>query len=387
MKTSNYAGSHQTVRISVKRFEQSPFWDCYGTPDTVLGIYARRFYPLSDGSDPTEKYWTLRRKAMLYDVPERPVRIEGPDSVAFLEHLFTRPVGTLKIGRGRYAIACTAQGGILMEGILFKLAEQTFWYVQADGEFDLWLEAHRDGCDVTISDPQSRVLQLQGPNAANIMASASGGVIGSGMGYFHAGYFNLGGQELFVSRTGWTGELGYEIYTQGDSTDCPALWEHLLKAGEPFGMEFGSLDSMGIRRIEAGILDNGSDMDPSMTPFQAGLGSFVDLDQGDFVGRAALCEADKHVLLFGLECNEATPQADCTIFDGEQQVGRVTAGGWSPFLKTGIGYVRFTHSDAWPEKSLVLETRDSRRLPCRIVALPFYDPEKKIPRGLETSFP
>lgn len=387
MKPSSYAGSHQTVRISAKRFEQSPFWDCYGTPDTILGIYARRFYPLSDGSDPTEKYWTLRRKAMLYDVPERPIRIEGPDSVAFLEHLFTRPIATLKIGRGRYAIACTAQGGILMDGILFKLAEQSFWYVQADGEFGLWLDAQREGFDVTISDPRSRVLQLQGPNAPEIMALASGGTIDSTMGYFHAGYFDLGGQELFVSRTGWTGELGYEIYTQGHSTDCPALWQHLLKAGEPFGMEVGSLDSMGIRRIEAGILDNGTDMDPSMTPFQAGLGPFVDLDKTDFIGRDALHQADKRVLLFGLKCNGGTPQADCAVLDGEQRVGRITAGGWSPFLKTGIGYVRFTHFDVWLEKSLVLETRDGQRLPCKIVDLPFYDPDKKIPRGLEALSP
>ena len=102
----------------------------------------------------------------------------------------------------------------------------------------------------------------------------------------------MGGQPLTVSRTGWTGELGFEVYTRAD-TDGPALWRHLLGAGAPFGLIHASLASVGIRRIEAGILDNGTDMDSRMTPFAAGIGKFVDFAKPGFIGKAALETADR----------------------------------------------------------------------------------------------
>ncbi len=116
---------------------------------------------------------------------------------------------------------------------------------------------------------------------------------------------DMGGQEVLVSRTGRTGELGFEIYTQGDKTDCPALWDHLIEYGRPLGLAFCSPKAMGIRRVEAGILNNGSDMDTTMTPFGAGLGSFVEMDKPDFIGREALLAADQSCLLLGLICRDA----------------------------------------------------------------------------------
>ena len=113
-----------------------------------------------------------------------------------------------------------------------------------------------------------------------IMRAASAGRIDEGMRYFQAGFFDLGGQEVHVSRTGFTGELGYEIYSLGDATDHLALWDHLMASGEPHGMEFSSTSPMTIRRIEAGILGNTTDMDTTMTPFEAGLAPFIDMDAG-----------------------------------------------------------------------------------------------------------
>ena len=115
-----------------------------------------------------------------------------------------------------------------MDGLLFKLAENRFWYVQPDGALEAWLTAHSEGFDVTVSDPHSRVLQIQGPASFDIMRDATGGAIDESMKYFHAGFFDIGGQELYVSRTGWTGELGWEIYSQGDKTDHPKLWDHMI---------------------------------------------------------------------------------------------------------------------------------------------------------------
>ena len=387
MTESIHADTDQTVRISARRFEPSPYADCYANQGMVLGVYAGRFYPKSVGDDTTEMYWALRCKAALYDVPERPVQIDGPDTVAFLERIFARKIATLKEGRGRYAIACTPRGGVFMDGLLFRMSENRFWYVQPDGALETWLIAHSEGFDVTISDPRSRVIQIQGPKSLEIMRSASNGAVNEGMGYFHAGYFDLGGQELYVSRTGWTGELGFEIYSLGERTDHKRLWDHLIEAGVPHGMAFSSAASMETRRIEAGILDNGTDMDMSMTPFQAGLGAFIELDKPDFVGRAALLERDKNPLLYGVKCPNATPGMNCEVRNGDRAVGRVTAGAWSPFLDCGVGYVRFDEPGEWLGRTLSLEIGDGDVHPCEIVELPFYDKEKRIARGLDNSIP
>ena len=387
MTESIHANADQIVCISGRRFEQSPYFDCYANSGMVLGVYAGRFYPKFIGDDPAEKYWALRRKAAMYDVPERPVQIEGPDAAPFMERIFARRVATLKEGRGRYAIACTPDGGVFMDGVLFNLSEGKFWYVQPDGALETWLIAHSEGFDVTISDPKSRVIQIQGPKSLEIMCSASDGMIDETMGYFHAGYFDLGGQELYVSRTGWTGELGFEIYSHGAKTDYRGLWDHLVEAGTPHGMEFSSAASMEIRRIEAGILDNGTDMDMSMTPYQAGLGVFIDLDKQDFVGRAALLEADRRTLLYGVKCQAAAPSMNCEVLDGDQLIGRVTAGAWSPFLECGIGYVRFNEPGEWVGRALSVKMQEGEIHPCEIIELPFYDEDKLIARGLDKSIP
>ncbi|MBT6122576.1 MAG: hypothetical protein HOH48_04335, partial [Candidatus Puniceispirillum sp.] len=226
----------------------------------------------------------MRNAAVLVDVPERPVEISGLDAISFLDHVFTRQSGKLKIGSGHYTLACTHEGGIFMDGILFRLDEKKFWFVQPDGDLDTWLLAHRHNVDVSISDPQSRVLQLQGPRSLEIIHAATKGGVNQHMGYFRSGFHEIGGQHVFISRTGWTGELGYEIYTLGPATDCKRLWQALIENGTPKGMVFSSMQAINIRRIEAGIFDSGSDFDPSMTPDEAGLSRFVDLEKEFFIG-------------------------------------------------------------------------------------------------------
>lgn len=382
MKTPNYAAAHETLRISAKRFEPSPYTDKYANDDIVFGIYCRRFYPLSIGDDPIEQYWKLKRGVMLYDVPEKPLDIKGPDAVTLLERVFARKINNLKTWRARYAVACTPQGGILMDGVLIRLADDHFWYVQADGEFESWLLAHSQDLDVTIRDPKSRVLQIQGPKSLEVLKAAAKHGITDGFGYFHAGMFDFAGQELLVTRTGWTGEIGIEIYSDGANTDHHALWDHLIAAGAPFGMAFSSAESMGIRRLEAGILDNGTDIDSSMTPYEAGLGAFVDLDKPGFVGRDALAQADQSCLLMGLTCSGAVPLAGMQVLDGDSVVGHMTAGAWTPYLQTGIGFVRFNQKDSWLGRKLTLHTGEGSQHECEIVSLPFYDADKEIAKGL-----
>ena len=348
----------------------------------MLGVAAGRYYAAFNGEDTRETYWKLRREAVLFDVPEKPWQIEGADVVPFLEKIFARRIASLQPGRGRYAIACTADGGTFMDGILFRMAQDCFWYVQPDGALQAWLLAQRDGFEVKFSDPGSRVLQIQGPNSMKIMADATHGAIDATLRYFHAGYFDIGGQSVYVSRTGWTGELGYEVYSRHATTDHQRLWDHLFEAGGPHGMVFGSLSAMGTRRIEAGILDNISDFDTSMTPFEAGLGRFIELDKEGFIGRSALLEAGRNTLLYGLKCPSIEPQGGDEVLDDSGIVGHLTTGAWSPFLECGIGYVRFAKPGDWSGKSLRLKTVSGENAGAEIVDLPFYDAEKNIPRGI-----
>tara|TARA_B100000902_G_C27260807_1_gene890595 strand:- start:191 stop:1357 length:1167 start_codon:yes stop_codon:yes gene_type:complete len=375
------------VSISARRFEESPFIDRYDTKNMVRGVYAGRFFSVYNGEDYLAKYWTLRRKAVIFDVPEKPIEISGSDAAPFLDKVLTRKVSTIKEGRGYYALACTPQGGIFMDGVVFKLDNDRFWYVQADGPFETWLMAHSDGFDIKITDPHSRVLQIQGPASIDIMKAASSGQINEKMKYFNSGYFDLGGQNLYVSRSGFTNELGFEIYCDGIKTDHLRLWDHLIETGAPFGMEFSSTRAMTIRRIEGGILGNTTDMDTTMTPFEAGLGNFVDMEKDDFVGRSALLAADKRSILLGLTCNTATPSSGSLILEGDSQVGRITAGVPSPTLGLGIGYARFFNPGEWSGRTMTLKLPDDSRHSCTIVETPFFDKNHHIVRGINRSIP
>lgn len=377
-----HAEQYGIVRMSEKRREQSPFIERWASPDVVFAVYANRLHPVSLGTDPLADYWKLRRGVMLYDVPERPVSIQGPDAVRLLERVFTRPIAPIRRWRGVYGLACLPDGGILMDGVLMRLADDHFWYVQADGDIENWLAAHGVGMDVVVSDPGSRVLQIQGPRSHEVLAAASGAPVPDDFGYFAVKMFDLGGQELLVSNSGWTGELGIEIYGHA-GLDHLALWDHLMRCGEPFEMTMGAGDSMGPRRVEAGILDNLTDFDRTMTPFAAGLGQFVNFDNPDFIGRAALLEAGRDQLLFGVRCGDGQPVAgDDVLVDGEV-IGHMTVGDWSPTLQAGIGYVRFDApaEGGWRGRAVVVRGA-SGEFPGEVVELPFFDPEKRLPRGL-----
>ena len=377
----------KTIKISARRFEESPYIERTHSPEMVRGVYAGRYFPMSIGEDPIKKYWLLRQKALIFDVPEKPIEISGPDAIPFLDKVLTRKVSSVIEGRGYYSLACTPQGGIFMDGVLFKFSENKFWYVQADGPFEVWLLAHTSNYNVKISDPKSRVLQIQGPASIDIMKTASNGKIDENMKYFRSGFFDLGGQNLYVSRTGFTNELGFEIYSDGFKTDHLALWDHLMNCGQPHGMELSASRAMTIRRIEGGIFGNLTDIDTTITPFEAGLEFFVNMEKGDFIGRDALNNKDRRPCLFGVTCKTETTVSGSKILDGDKIVGHITAGVPSPTLKLGIGYVRFYKPDDWPGRKLILELVNGDKHSCDIVNLPFFDHDKKIAKGLDRTIP
>jgi aminomethyltransferase len=367
------------------RFRPSPFIPFYEDrigPDALFAAYSWHLSPAYLGEDVMAEYLHLRRKAMLFDVVEHPIEFVGPDAARFLDRLMTRNISAMRVGRCGYGLICYQDGGILMDGVLIRLGDDRFRYVLADGEIFSWLKAHQPGFEVEIRDTADWVLQVQGPNALKILDAACDGGAPEPFAYFSAAQVVMGGQPFLITRTGWTGELGFEIYVH-ETTDHRALWNHLLSKGEPYGLRFCSMAPMDIRRIEAGILDNGIDMDPTMTPFAAGIGAFVDFGKGDFIGRAALEKADRRSRLLGLRAGVPLAPGMELRIDGNR-VGRTTAGAWSPYLGCGIGYARLDMPGDWAGMRIAC---GPDAIPGEIVALPFYDKEKRIPRGLEAAIP
>ena len=374
---------HNTVQISARRFEESPFISRIDDSKMIRGVYAGRYHAIYNGEDVLHQYWTLRKKALIFDVPEKPIEISGPDATAFLDKVLTRKISELQEGRGLYALACTPQGGIFMDGVVFKFSNNKYWYVQADGDFETWLLAHTEGFDVSIKDPKSRVLQIHGPSSMDIMKELTDGKLDETLKYYRSGFYKIDNQRVYVSRTGFTGELGYEIFCLGHETDHVSLWDKITSVGNKYGMEFSSTRSITIRRIEAGILGNLTDIDTTITPFQAGLDSIVDLDKDYFVGQKALLNSDKSTLLFGFKCSEKTPSSGSVIIHDDEDVGYITAGVDSPTLKCGIGYVRFSEKGEWIGKKLNIKFRDGSVSTGEVVELPFFDREKLLLKGIK----
>ena len=365
--------------IRSHRLRRSPFMSAYLPPGASVGVYNRRMYPWSIGDDVQEMYWHLRRAVMLYDVPETPLEISGPEACTFLNYLFTRDISGLRIGRASYAIACDPSGGILMDGVLMRLDEDRYWYVMADGPFESWMRAHAMQFDVSIRDPDSWVLQVQGPRALDVLAAIVDGAPPSPFNYFGVARCTIQQQPIIVSRTGWTGEMGFEIYITPD-VDGPALWHFILERGAPHELRFGGLDSMGIRRIEAGIYDNGTDLTPDLTPYAAGLGKFVHLNKENFIGRESLSNADRTVRLRGFTCRDAAPLRGDSIVGSRGAVGVVTSAAWSPALDCGIGFAKF-HEAAGLAAPLAVRSQGAEHS-SELVNLPFFDADKLLPRGI-----
>tara|TARA_B100001939_G_scaffold91909_1_gene78794 strand:- start:1109 stop:2275 length:1167 start_codon:yes stop_codon:yes gene_type:complete len=376
----NYGDSHDLFVVSSKRFDISPYISKYYDKKIVFGISANRFYPLSNGKDPIESYWNLRKNVVLYDVPEKPLEISGSDSLILLEKVFSRTISDLKINRARYAIACNYDGGIIMDGILIRLSSNKFWYIHADGNFETWLLAHSEGLKVNIRDPKSWAIQIQGPSALKVLKNCVTSIDIEKFKYFHCRNLNFGGQNFLVSRTGWTGELGFEIYSNGPQDDHLHLWDYIMERGKDFNIKTSSLDSMGIRRIEAGILDYGTDMNRFNNPFEVGLGKFIDLSKGFFIGKDKLLTVNKKTKLFGIICQNIIPFSGLKIFYKNKIVGQTTVGAFSPYFGKGIGYALFNYNNNWIEKKLYIKDHENNLHDCQIVTLPFFDESKKIPK-------
>ena len=348
-----------------------------------FSVYNHMYIP-RDFGDPRQNFWYLVNDAILCDVSvERQVQIKGPDAAKFTQFLCCRDLSKCQVGQCKYVLITDQDGGIINDPILLKLAEDHFWLSIADSDVLLWARgvAVNSGMDVDISEPDVSPLQLQGPKSRDVLRAAFGDAP-TELKYYRFMEFDWDGVPLIISRTGWTSELGYEIFLR-DGTQGEKLWEHLMAVGGPLGLKPGHTSS--IRRIEAGMLSYHADMTLANNPYEMGMGRLVDLDmEADFISKAALTlikERGVSQQLVGLEIDGAPFVGSNDFFwpvlkEGVK-VGTVTSAIYSPRLQKNIALAMISIDHTASGRVLQVDKLSETRA-CTVVPIPFYDPKKSL---------
>ena len=375
MSTTNQFSFGTQIRKS-PYFEATLRWGAQG-----FSVYNHMYIP-RDFGDPVQNFWNLVNGAILCDVAvERQVEITGRDAAQFVQLLTSRDLSNMAVGQCKYVLITNSAGGILNDPVLLRLAENHFWLSLADSDILLWAQgvAINSGLDVTIREPDVSPLQLQGPKSGQIMSALFGADI-LGLRYYWLIETELAGIPLLVSRTGWSSELGYEIYLR-DGARGDELWELIMAAGAKFGLKPGHTST--IRRIEGAMLSYHADADIDTNPYELGLGRLVNLDTpADFIGKAALRKISdsgvsrKQVGLY-LE-GDPLPGPNTSFWSikrDDQVIGKVTSAVYSPRLQKNIALamVAIDHSELGTSLEVL---SDTGTMPATVTAKPFYDPKK-----------
>ncbi len=349
-------------------------------------VYNHMLFPINYGDLETE-YWNLINNVTIWDVSvERQVEITGPDGFEFANLLTPRDLSKCAVGQGKYVLITDDQGGIINDPVLLRLGENHFWLALADSDVLLWAKgvALSAGMAVEISEPDVSPLQIQGPKSKGVIQALFGDEI-LNLDYYFFKETQLDGIPVVVTRTGWSGEVGYELYLR-DSREGERLWERIMEAGKPYGIvPTGPSD---IRRVEAGILNYGADMTLENNPYEVGLGWLVDLDQeADFIGKEALARIKSEGVrrkLVGVEIEGGPLAFNMTrwpiLADGVG-IGEVTSAIYSPRLDRNIGYAMVPIEKAGLGQRLTVAVADIGERRATVVRKPFFDPEKELPKG------
>ncbi|MDC0197518.1 glycine cleavage system protein T [Candidatus Thioglobus sp.] len=359
-------------------FDATVRWGAQG-----FSVYNHMYIP-RDFGDPVQNFWNLVNDAILCDVAvERQVEITGPDAAQFVQLLTPRNLSECAIGQCKYVLITDENGGVLNDPVLLRLAENHFWLSLADSDILMWAKgvAVNSELNVNLCEPDVSPLQLQGPKSGDIARAIFGEWI-DGLKYYWFEEFELNGIPLIVSRTGWSSELGYEIFLR-DGTRGTELWDHIMKIGEPMGLVPGHTST--IRRIEGGMLSYQADMDCTVNPFELGLGRLIDLEMdADFIGKDAL----KRIQSDGVKRSQVGLEISCSplqhpnttywpILVNSKEVGYVTSAVYTPRLDKNIALaimdIEFSAIDTIGE----VKTPEGN-YPAKVVQKPFYDPKKKI---------
>ncbi|MBY6055440.1 glycine cleavage T C-terminal barrel domain-containing protein [Leisingera daeponensis] len=366
------------------QIRKSPYFDAtvrWGAKG--FSVYNHMYIP-RDFGDPEQNFWNLVNDAILCDVAvERQVEITGPDAAKFVQMLTPRDLSKMAVGQCKYVLITNDSGGILNDPILLRLAENHFWISLADSDILLWAQgvAVHSGMDICIVEPDVSPLQLQGPKSGEIMRALFGDSI-MDLKYYWLREVDLDGIPLIVSRTGWSSELGYELYLQ-DGSRGDELWEKIMAAGEPFGLRPGHTSS--IRRIEGGMLSYHADADINTNPYEIGLDRLVNLDmEASFIGKAALREIKEQGVSrkqVGLIIEGAPLTGPNTTFwpvrkDGTA-IGKVTSAVYSPRLEQNIALAMVSADEAVLGATVEV-TAGTGPARATIVEIPFFDPKKTL---------
>ena len=347
---------------------------------------------------PVEEYWACRERAAVIDLsPLRKFEVTGPDAEELLQYCLTRDVRKLSTGQVVYSAMCYENGGMIDDGTLFRLGDKNFRWIGGDDFSGVWLrqQAEKKGFKAWVrsSTDQLHNIALQGPKSRDILKEIIWTPprqpdIGE-LEWFRFTVGRIGGFEgtpVVVSRTGYTGELGYEIFCH--PKDALTVFDAVWEAGQPHGLKPMGLEALDMVRIEAGLIFAHHEFTDQTDPFEAGIGFTVPLKskQDDFIGREALIRRKEHPrhLLVGLnvQANEAVGHGDC-IHIGRAQVGVVTSATRSPILGKTIALARIDVMHASPGTEVEIGKLDGhqKRLPATIVPLSHYDPQKTRPRS------
>jgi glycine cleavage system aminomethyltransferase T len=376
------------------RIKRSPYFYASRRHGVQLySVYNHHYHPRHYG-DPVEEYWQLLNGVTLWDVggAERQIEISGPDAFDFTNLIVARDLHKCQVGQCKYVFNTLPDGGIINDPVLLRVEENRFWLSLADSDVELWARgvAHGSKYDVTVKEIDVGPVQVQGPKSKDVMVDLFGESILE-IPYYFVRPFEVDGMKVLVSRTGYTAELGYEIYLYEASKNGTRLWEAVLEAGKPH--DLAVIGPCHIRRIEGGILALGCDMWFDTNPYEVGMGYdwMVDLEQGaDFIGKDALhkikTEGPKRQLV-GIELEGANLGSynDGSMIDvfpvhkGGSRIGEVTSACWSPKLEKNIGFamVPTEHSELGTEFEI---EKPKETVGAVVVPKPFVDPEKETPK-------
>ena len=369
------------------QIRKSPFFDAtvkWGAKD--FSVYNHMYIP-RDFGNPEENFWNLINDAILCDVAvERQVQIKGPDASKFVQMMSPRDLSKMQVGQCKYVILTNQEGGVLNDPILLKVEEDCYWFSLADSDILFWAQGLNvnSNFDVQISEPDVSPLQLQGPKSRDIMVKVFGDKI-LDLKYYWFKRFTINGINLVVSRTGWSSELGYEIFLL-NSSQGNDLYNHLMKIGEPMGLRPGHTST--IRRIEGGMLSYHADMTINTNPLELGLDKYVDLDKDfNFVGKEALISIlDKGIdrKQVGIIIDDDPMLGPNTrfwdIYVDDSVVGKVTSAVYSPRLKKNIalGMIKVDYSNLG--QALTVDS-GTKKLHAVVSQKPFYDPNKSLTKN------
>ena len=363
---------------------KSPYFDAtvrWGAKG--FSVYNHMYIP-RDFGDAIQNFWNLVNEAILCDVAvERQVEITGPDAANFAQLLTPRNLSECAVGQCKYVLITDENGGVLNDPVLLRLAENHFWLSLADSDILMWAKgvAVNSGMDVKLCEPDVSPLQLQGPKSGEIMKAVFGEEI-EHIKYYWLKEFELNGIPLIISRTGWSSELGYEIYLR-DGSRGNELWDYLMEIGKPLGLSPGHTST--IRRIEGGMLSYQADMDCNVNPFELDLDRLVDLEMGaDFIGKNAL----KKIKEEGVKRRQVGIVINCPplensntsywpIFIDSKEVGFVTSAIHSPRLNKNIAMAIVSIDYSSLNTTASVETPHGT-YPVKVVEKPFYDPKKHL---------